>query len=414
MTPTILILIFGLALILVGSGLLGTLLGIRATIAQFNPVETGLIMSGYYAGYIIGTFLGPKLIRNVGHIRSFASFAALAAASTLGFGLLVDPWAWLALRILNGFCVLGLYMVVESWLNEQSNGPARGRIFSAYMMSTLLALGVGQFVLLAGDPAGLHLFAIAAIVICLGLVPVAVLRVHEPRMETVEPVALKQLVIASPLGSAGCFTAGVITGSFWGMTAVFSYKMGLDEGEIAMVMTATILGGALLQWPIGHLSDRWDRRSVLILCSFATALAAGMIALIVFMNWHLPVATSFIYGGFMFALYGMSVAHTNDHLQPSQVLEATRGLLLIYGAGALAGPLLVSLAMTNWGPIGLPITSASAALALSLFGILRMAVRKPPPIAQQADFVAMARTSPVVLEMHPEVEGEGEQLINVR
>ncbi len=406
MTPTILILIFGLALILVGSGLLGTLLGIRATIASFNPIATGLIMSGYYAGYIIGTFLGPKLIRNVGHIRAFASFAALGAASTLGFGLLVDPWAWLALRILNGFCLLGLYMVVESWLNEQSTGPARGRIFSTYIMSTLVALGAGQLILLAGDPAGMHLFAIATILICLGLVPVAVMRAHEPRMDAAEPMALKQLIIASPLGSAGCFVSGLITGAFWGMTAVFSYKMGLDEAEIAMLMTATIMGGALLQWPIGHLSDRWDRRTVLILCGIATALAAGMIAVIILMNWHLPIATSFIYGGFMFALYGISVAHTNDQLQASQVLEATRGLLLIYGVGAFTGPILVSVAMTKWGPVGLPVTSASAALALSLFGLFRMIVSKAPKIAEQADFVSMARTSPVVLEMHPEVKGE--------
>ena len=138
MTPTILILISGLALILVGAGLLGTLLGIRATIASFDAIETGLVMSGYYAGYIVGTFLGPKLIRNVGHIRAFASFAALAAASTLGFGLLVEPWPWLVLRVINGFCLVGLFMTVESWVNEQSSGPARGKIFSTYMISTLV------------------------------------------------------------------------------------------------------------------------------------------------------------------------------------------------------------------------------------------------------------------------------------
>ena len=404
MTPTILTLFAGLALILMGSGLLGTLLGIRATIASFNAIEIGLVMSGYYAGYVVGTFRGPGLIRSVGHIRAFASFAALAAASTLGFGLLVDAWAWLVLRVVNGFCLVGLYMVVESWVNEQSNGPARGRIFSAYIVSTLVALGAGQFVLLAADPAGMDLFAIAAIMICLGLIPVVVMRVHEPRMEAYEPIAIKQLIRISPLGSTGCFASGLITGAFWGMNAVFGYKMGLGEADIAMMMTATILGGAVLQWPIGHLSDRWDRRLVLILCALATALAAAVIALVIVMQWHIPLVSSLSYGGFMFALYGISVAHTNDHLQPSQVLAATRGLLLLYGLGAILGPILVSFGMTRWGPIGHPIICAGTALALAIFGLFRMILREAPPVSEQADFVPMARTSPVVLEMHPEVE----------
>lgn len=408
MTPTILTLISGLALILVGGGLLGTLLGIRATMASFDAIETGLVMSGYYVGYVVGTFLGPKLIRNVGHIRAFASFAALAAASTLGFGLLVEPWAWLVLRVINGFCLVGLYMAVESWVNAQSVGPARGRVFSIYMVSTLVALAAGQFALWAADPGGMDLFVIAAILICLGLVPVVVMRINEPSIEIYEPLAIKQLVHISPLGSAGCFVSGLITGAFWGMNAVFGYKMGLGAAEIASLMTATILGGAVLQWPIGLLSDHWDRRMVLIVCSFATALAATLVAIIIVMQWHIPLATSFIYGGFMFALYGLSVAHTNDQLQASQVLDATRGLLLLYGLGAIAGPILVSLAMTEWGPIGHPILCAGTAAALAMFGLLRVILRGAPAVAEQADFVPMTRTSQVMLQMHPEVEGEGE------
>ncbi len=203
MTPTILILLSGLGLLLVGVGLLGTLLGVRATLAEFSNIDIGLIMGGYYAGYIAGTLLVPRVIRNVGHIRSFAAFAAVGASASLAFGLLVHPWVWLLLRIFSGLCVVGLYMVVESWLNEQSAGPARGRIFSLYMMSTLVALGAGQSLLLAGDTAELTLFALAAILISLGVVPVAVTRIHEPRIENEVSAKFTELMRATPFGSLG-------------------------------------------------------------------------------------------------------------------------------------------------------------------------------------------------------------------
>ncbi|MFY9976363.1 MAG: MFS transporter [Chromatiaceae bacterium] len=274
MTPTILVLLGGLGLILVGIGLLGTLLGVQATLASFGDLEIGLIMAGYYAGYIAGTVLAPRLIRNVGHIRCFAAFAALASAATLGFGLLVNPYAWLGLRVLNGVCVVGLYMVVESWINEQTTGPGRGRVFALYMMSTLVALALGQTLLLAGDSSSLTLFAFAAVLISLGVIPVAVTRVTEPRIDVSMRVRLPQLLRASPLGVMGALSAGTVNGAFWGMAPVFGQRLPLEEPQIVQLMSATIIGGALLQWPIGHLSDRLDRRIVLILTSLATATVA--------------------------------------------------------------------------------------------------------------------------------------------
>lgn len=404
MTPTIVILMGGLALLLVGIGLLGTLLGVRATLASFSNMETGLIMAGYYLGYIAGTMLVPRLIRNVGHIRSFAALAATAAATSLAFGLLVEPWTWLLLRIINGLCVVGLYMVVESWLNEQSAGPNRGRIFSTYMMTTLFALGAGQFLLLVGDTSGLVPFALAAILISLGVVPVAVTRLTEPRIELAVPVHLSQLMQASPLGTMGALGAGIANGAFWGMTPVFGQSLALGEGQIAMLMSATILGGAVLQWPIGHLSDRMDRRTMLILISFATSAIAMAGGYIVIQGLPGLIPAASIYGGLMFALYGISVAHTNDHLKPGQVLEATRGLLLVYGLGALFGPLLAGMAMEAVGPAGLPAISAVATAALAMYGIYRVSRRAPPPLDEQTEFVAIVRTSPVALEMYPDAD----------
>lgn len=402
MNLTIFVLLGGLGILLAGVGLLGTLLGVRATIASFGNLETGFIMSGYYAGYIIGTLLAPRLIRNVGHVRCFSAFAAVAAASSLGFGLLVDPLFWLTLRILTGICVVGLYMVVESWLNEQSSGPSRGRIFSVYMMSTLVALGIGQFLLLVGDNTELTLFALSAILISLGVVPIAITRVTEPRIELLLPAKLSELIHISPLGMIGALSAGIVNGAFWGMAPVFGQRLHLGDDGIAFLMSATILGGVMLQWPIGHLSDRLDRRSVLILTSFATAAAAVLITYIVVLGYPGLILTSFLYGGLMFALYSISVAHTNDHLMPGQVLAATQGLLLVFGIGALCGPVLGGIAMASLGPPGLPAMSAITTVALALFGVFRVTRKAAPAIDEQAEFVPLARTSPVVLEMHPE------------
>ncbi|WP_275096595.1 MFS transporter [Sedimenticola hydrogenitrophicus] len=404
MTPTILILLSGLGLLLVGVGLLGTLLGVRATLASFSNIEIGLIMAGYYAGYIVGTLTVPGVIRNVGHIRSFAAFAAVGAAASLAFGLLVHPWVWLVLRVLSGLCVVGLYMVVESWLNAQSAGPVRGRIFSLYMMSTLVALGAGQLLLLAGDTTELTLFALAAILISLGVVPVALARVHEPTIEKEVSAKFTELMRMTPLGFIGALIAGVVNGVFWGMTPVFGQRLELGDGQIAMLMSATIFGGAILQWPIGHLSDRIDRRTVLTLTSLATAAVAAVTALIVIRGYPGLTVSAFLHGGLMFSLYGISVAYAYDHLAPGQVLETTRGLLLIYGIGALSGPLLAGIAMDLIGPVGLPVVSATSAGILALFGLYRMSRRSAIPVAEQTVFVPMVRTSPLVLEMHPDVD----------
>ncbi len=404
MTPTILILLSGLGVLLVGVGLLGTLLGVRATLAAFSNIDIGMIMAGYYAGYIAGTLTVPRVIRNVGHIRAFAAFAAIAAAAGLAFGMLVHPWVWLLLRMLSGLCVVGLYMVVESWLNEQSAGPARGRIFSIYMMSTLVALGAGQMLLLAGDTSQLTLFALAAILISLGVVPVAVTRIHEPRIESEVSAKFTDLMRATPLGFIGALSAGLVNGAFWGMTPVFGQRLALGDGQIAMLMSATIIGGAILQWPIGHLSDRMDRRTVLTLASLCTSVVAGVTALIVIRGYPGLTISAFLHGGLMFSLYGISVAYSYDHLESGQALEATRGLLLIYGVGALCGPLLVGIAMDLIGPVGLPVVSATTTAALALFGLYRMFRRSPLPVADQTEYVPLVRTTPVVLEMHPDVD----------
>ncbi len=408
MRLTIVVLLGGLSLLLVGYGLLGTLLGVRATLEAFSNAQTGLVMAGYYAGYIIGTLTGPGIVQRVGHIRTFAAFAALGAASTLSFGLLTDVWSWLLLRVLSGVSMVGLYMVVESWLNEKTPSSIRGRVFAVYMVTTLLALAGGQFLLLVYDPNSLAPFALATVMIVLAIIPIAITRVAEPAIESYQPLPLWQLFRLSPLGVAGVVTAGVVNGAFWGMTAVFGSRVGMDEAGIALLMSVTIVGGALLQLPLGHFSDRHDRRSVLLWVSFAAAVAAAVAMIMVQQGYPGLNPVAFVYGGLMFSIYSISVAHTNDHLEPGQVLAATQGLLLLYGLGALFGPLVGGWVMDMSGPVGLPLMSALILLLLCLYGLYRMARRAPPPLEEQAEFVPMARTSPVVMEMHPQAELEPE------
>lgn len=408
MRLTITVLLAGLSILLIGFGLLGTLLGVRATIERFSNLQTGSIMAGYYAGYIVGTWSGPGIVRRVGHIRAFAAFAALGASSTLSFGLFANPLIWFVLRVLNGTSVVGIYIVVESWINGQTSSGSRGRVFAIYMITTLLALAGGQILLPVYDPSILAPFALASVLITLAIIPIAVIRVTEPSIEAHEHMPLSRLFALSPFGVAGVLGAGVVNGAFWGMTAVFGARLDMTSSGIALLMSATILGGALLQLPIGHLSDRFDRRSVLLLVSFCAAVMAFLAGYVVIMGWPGLTLVAFLYGGLMFSVYAIGVAHTNDHLTPSQVLGATRGLLLLYGLGALLGPLAGGLLMDRMGPVGLPFMSAGVLALLGVYGIYRMTRRAPPPIAEQAEFVPLARTSPVALEMHLQAELEPE------
>ena len=401
-------LVAGLSLLLVGVGLIGTLVGVRATLEHFSSLTIGLIMSGYYLGYVLGTFVVPVFIRRVGHIRTFSALAAVTCASTLLFSLIIDPLAWGLLRVLSGIGVVGLYMVVESWLNEQVEPAWRGRVFGLYTASTLGALAGGQFLLMAEDPATAAPFAIAAMFIALGLVPIALTRVHEPVPVAVPTSNLAELYRISPMAFQGVLISGFVGSAFWGMGAVMGQRIGLESSGIALFLASTIAGGALLQWPVGHLSDRLDRRLVLVIVSFACAAVAFAAQWLLTMGTLSMVAVAFVYGALMFPLYGLSVAHANDQLQPEQMLDATRGLLLVYGFGAIAGPALAGTVMSLIGPMGLPIYSAVFLVMLGGFGLYRMTRRAAPPPEEQGEFVAMVRTTQAALEMHPQVEAEGE------
>ncbi len=396
-------LLFGMGVLLGGNGLLGTLLGVRAGLEGFGEIAVGAIMSAYFLAFILGTFFCPAIVRRVGHIRAFAALAAIGSVSAIAHALLVNPFAWGVLRVVTGVAMVGLFMVVESWLNVLAPNERRGRIFAAYTALNLTAMALGQFFLLVGDLRGYVPFAIVSICFSIALVPVALTNVREPTPVSVPHLRLRQLYTISPLGVIGTFASGLTQSSFWGMGAVFAQGIGLSRAGIAFFMSAAIIGGALLQWPLGRFSDRHDRRRVLsIVCLGGAALA--LIALYAArVSQPALLLSAFFYGGFAFSVYSISVSHVNDQLEPPAVLHATSGLLLVYGIGASVGPAIVGLLMAVLGPESLLGFFATILTTLALFALYRTYVGHPVPIEAHGPFVPMVRTSPAALEMDPRV-----------
>ncbi len=405
---SILSLLLATAILLFGVGLQGTLIALRAGVEGFPIDTTGLIMAAYFIGYVVGTYVCPWLIRQFGHIRSYAILATIASAAAVAFPLFIFPPVWFLLRMATGLCLVGLFIVIESWLNEISPGESRGRFFAVYMLTTLLAMAFGQFLLLAGDVHKFDLFAITTILISLALVPVAMTRVRQPEPIESPPLRFATLYRNSPLGVIGTLVAGVVNGAFWGMGPIFASGIGLNELDIALFISLTVIGGALLQWPVGMLSDRLDRRSVLT----ASALFGGGVALL--MHYLLgpypgnlvPLGGGFIFGAFAFSLYALSVAHVNDRLEAGQALDGARGLLQLYGIGAAIGPMSAGYIMQHLGATSLLLFFAACMLLFGLFALYRMYTSEATPPEEQVEYMPMQQTSPVVLEMDPRLDDE--------
>lgn len=403
-------LLAGIGILLVGSGLLGTVLALRAGLEGFGEAVIGLVMSAYFVGFFAGTFVCPALIRRVGHIRAFAMFAAVASSAVILHALVVNPVVWLLLRVLTGACLVGLYTVIESWLNAQTPNERRGQVFALYMAVTLLALAAGQGLVAVNDPAAFTAFGIAAILLSLGLVPIAFTSLAQPQPVTTPTLGLRFLYRNSPAAVAGALASGLVVGAFWGLAPVFAQQVGLGTAGVAAFMSATILGGAALQWPIGHLSDRGDRRRVLAWVGLAAAVCALATTAIVDAGTGWLLAATFLFGGLAFSVYPVSVAHLNDHLQPDQVLEGASGLLLVHGVGAAVGPAAGGLLIGVYGPLSLLFLYAAVLGLLAAFELLRIGRAPPVAEAEQVPFTPMVRTSPEALVMLADAVEEGQEV----
>ncbi len=382
-----------------GSGFLSTLIGLRLERAGSGTMVIGLIATAYFGGLVVGALRAGNIVRRVGHIRAFAAFVALLSASTLTYALFQQPLLWTALRLVDGLCVAGVFICVESWLNDRADAGTRGTILAWYMVALYSGQALGQLLLRSGNTAQQVPFELASILISLAIIPVCLTRSAAPVLEDAASLPLRRLFDASPLGVTGAGITGLLLGAFYGLAAIYARRIGLNLGDTATFMMTVILGGVALQWPLGRLSDRYDRRRVIIAC-FAATLAVS-IALTTLPGGLVLLGLGATFGGLSFALYPLCVAYANDRLLPSERVTASGQLVLLYSAGAALGPLGAAAAMTLTGAGGLFLFIAFAAATMLVFGLWRLATSDPVPGAAQQDFQILPRTTPVAALLDP-------------
>jgi len=398
---TISSLLLGIALLMLGNGLLGTLLGVRMALAGLSSITIGLVMAGYFVGLALGALFGHGVIAGVGHIRAFSAFASLYSAVSLAHAFHFDPVFWCGLRILQGFCMAGLFMCVESWLNARATNETRGQLMSVYMIVIYFAQGLGQYFLTQGAPDAFVLYALVSAIVSLAVVPVALTRLPAPPPPQPSRISLRKLYEISPLGIFGAFASGLVVGAFYGMGPAFAPMAGLGLGQTALFMALAILGGLALQWPIGRLSDRIDRRTVILGAALAVAAISAALALAAERSVAGVLAGGALFGAFGFVLYPLSVAHANDVIDPDEFVGLAAGLLLAYSFGAIGGPVGAAAVMAWSGPGGLFLFTAVVAAAAAGFTLYRMRRQPDLPVDGQQPFMGLPRTTPAVVGLDP-------------
>lgn len=388
--PTLFALLLGYALMQIGNTLQGTLLSVRGSLEQFTPTEIGAVGAAFWGGIVIGSLYAGRVIQQVGHTRTFAALAAVAASTALFHLLVISPAVWIAARALTGFCFAGLFIAVESWLNASVTAQTRGQVLSVYGMTGLIAGIGGQMLLPAGDPHGYRLFCFVAILICLALVPTALSRATAPAHAVSDTkINLMQLYRQSPFGVVAAVLCGVTTSSFFALGPIWAQERGLDTVDIAVFMACGTLGGFATTYPLGWLSDRIDRRHVIIGASGMAA--AILLVLLHFVSETVPVWLVFVYvaifGGSVIPTYSIVTAHVNDMVKPGEFVAAAGGLLILQGVGATIGPVISGMAMTEFGRRGLLYVVVIAQALMAIWGAYRSLQRAAPPTEDKETFV---------------------------
>ena len=344
-------LLFGILLLMVGNGLQGTLLGVRGEMEGFSTMEMSIVMSSYFVGFLGASRMVPDLIRRVGHVRVFAALASFVSAVLILYPAWANPWAWAVGRVIIGFAYCGVYVTAESWLNNAATNETRGQALSAYMIATTLGIIVAQGLLLLADPGGYTLFIIISVLVSVSFAPILLSISPTPAFDSTAPMQLTKLLKTSPLGCVGMFLMGGIFAAQFGMSAVFATKIGLGLAQLSTFVAAFYVGGLILQYPIGWLSDRMDRRALICIIASAGAIAA-LLPLLAGTYFYLLLVSAFVIGGMSNPLYSLLIAHTNDFVAVEDMAASSSGLLFINGLGAILGPIVVGQMMDLMGAQG--------------------------------------------------------------
>ena len=406
-------LFLGMGFIMMAYGFQGSLLGVRAVQEEFSLTSTGFMMSGYFVGYFIGAATIPNIISRVGHIRVFAAFASLASLVILIHSIIINPFVWFLLRVMTGISMVCIYTVAESWLNDRSSNKNRGSILSIYMVVLYGTMGIGMFLLNFSSPKNFQPFILVSVITSAALIPILLTKKKPPNFKKITGLSLKDLYDASPLGAVSSFFYGTIQSALFTLIAVYATSMNFTILEISIVTFLLAVSGSIAQFPIGKLSDIYDRRKVLVISSFGAALFA-VISIIVSRQMYLPdgLATSKTLFYFFFILFSfcslpmfsLILAHTNDNIAKEKFVAAGAGLQFIFGLGAMSGPFLCSLFMDFVGPNGFFVFLFFFHSVIGFFGIYRMSVRKTIE-NPDSQFVAMPQTiTPAGIELNPSTE----------
>ena len=401
----------GMIFLMVSNGLLATLLTLRASGLGFDDSVIGLVQSAYAVGSLLGCLVAPRLVMRVGHVRVFAALASVASTAALLHLVTHDPWSWGAMRILAGFCFSGLYVVAESWLNGRATNKTRGSMLSIYFIIQTGGIAAGQMLLNLSSPDGILLFIIVSILISLSLVPILITVGAAPAFESPERISFVELFRLSPMGLTGCFLNGVAQGALFIALALYGRAIGLGTGAIGALIGFTTLGGMLFQFPLGRLSDLFDRRLVMV---GSAGLAVPVCLTLAFVtgpsvDFFVLYGGITVLGGLTLPIYSICVAHTNDYLKSSQIVAASGTLVLTLGFGLVLGPTLGSVAVENHGPAGLFLLLAmvqALTVTTALFRLWRAPARAETPVTA----VAMALSlTPGAARMNPDAPPQNTQ-----
>ena len=396
-------LFFGLALIMIGNGVQLVLLGVRASEAGFTNLVSGLVMGGYFLGLFIGSLIVPQFLSRVGHIRVFGALASIASAAVLLHIILINPLLWGLTRILSGFAYAGMYIVVESWLNDSATNKTRGQILSLYLIITMGGMGIGQMLAGLDDGQSATLFLVASVAVSVAVVPILITVGKAPDFSVTEATSLRRLFQISPLAFVGMALQGVVAAMMFGMGSVYGTRIGLTPPQVAMFMVSVTVGSLVLQYPVGRLSDVIDRRVVILIVTMVSGVFASAGLFFGASQFWILLTIMGLYGGLSLTLYSLCLAHANEFLSPAQMVGTASALIMVNGAGSVIGSPLVALAMDVVGDYGYYGIIASTHFILGIFVLLRMTRRESVPNEAQGPFVAVPDAGTAVgITLNPE------------